>query len=191
MKHLLKVVASLVLALMIFSFTTKEKIEKKVNTESSSVTWKAYKVLGSHTGNIKIRSGSLIFEDNVLTGGNFIIDMSTISVTDLEGASRKKLEGHLKSDDFFGVEKYTESSLKFTEVRPTGKNAYEVVGLIEIKGRKESISFPLSVYGNKANANLKIDRSKFDVRFGSTSFFDDLKDNAIYDEFDIIVDLEF
>lgn len=191
MKHLLKVVASLVLALMIFSFTATEKIEKKVNTESSTVTWKAYKVLGSHTGNIKIRAGSLIFEDNVLTGGNFIIDMSTISVTDLEGASRKKLEGHLKSDDFFGVEKYTESSLKFTEVRPTGKNAYEVVGLIEIKGRKESISFPLSVYGNKANANLKIDRSKFDVRFGSTSFFDDLKDNAIYDEFDIIVDLEF
>ena len=63
--------------------------------------------------------------------------------------------------------------------------------VMTIKGNTESISFNLSVYGNKANASLKIDRTKFDVRYGSTSFFDGLKDKAIYDEFDLVADLEF
>ena len=60
-----------------------------------------------------------------------------------------------------------------------------------IKGKTESVSFSISVYGSKATASLKVDRTKFDVRYGSTSFFDDLKDKAIYDEFDLVADLEF
>lgn len=191
MKNLFKIIATVVVSFMTFSFTNMGEVKKEVNTQASMVTWKGYKVLGSHTGNIKISSGSLIFEKNVLTGGSFIIDMTTINVTDLEGDYKNKLEGHLKSDDFFGVEKHTESSLEFTKIKSTGKNSYKVIGVIEIKGKKENISFDFSVYGNKANATLKIDRSKFDVRYGSTSFFEGLKDNAIYDEFDIIVDLEF
>ena len=117
--------------------------------------------------------------------------MTTLSNTDLEGEYKGKLEGHLKSDDFFGVEKYPTATLKFTKVKSVSKNAYKVTGDITIKGKTESITFDLSVYGNKANAALKIDRTKFDVRYGSTSFFDGLKDKAIYDEFDIVADLEF
>jgi polyisoprenoid-binding protein YceI len=81
--------------------------------------------------------------------------------------------------------------LIFTSVKATGKSTYEVQGNIEIKGKTEPITFNLSANGNKATASLKIDRSKFDVRYGSTSFFDGLKDKAIYDEFDIVADLEF
>lgn len=191
MKKSVKLVATVVLSLATLSFTSPEKNEKEVNTQTSTVTWKGYKVLGSHTGTIQISSGSLLFEKEVLTGGEFVIDMTTINVTDLEGDYKNKLEGHLKSDDFFGVEKFSTASLKFKKVKPTGKNSYKVRGVIEIKGKKENISFDFSVYGKKANATLKIDRSKFDVRYGSTSFFEGLKDNAIYDEFDIIVDLEF
>jgi len=117
--------------------------------------------------------------------------MSTINSTDLEGEYKGKLEGHLKSDDFFGVEKYPTASLIFKKVKSTGKNSYKVTGDITIKGQTETISFDLSVYGNKANASIKIDRTKFDVRYGSTSFFDGLKDKAIYDDFDLVVDLEF
>ncbi|MFP2996845.1 YceI family protein [Spongiivirga sp. MCCC 1A20706] len=191
MKKLKNITAILTIVLMTFSFKSLESIKKEVNTNTSTVTWKGYKVTGSHTGEITIKSGDLIFDNEVLTGGNFIIDMTTINVTDLEGEYKGKLEGHLKSDDFFGVSTFPTASLIFTKVKPSGKNAYKVTGDITIKGKTEKISFNLSVYGNKATVAMKIDRTKFDVRYGSTSFFDGLKDKAIYDEFDLVADLEF
>ena len=192
MKNSIKNTITLVIvAFMIFSFTTAERDKKEINVENSKVVWKGYKVTGSHKGIIAITSGYLNFDKDKLTGGSFTIDMSTITNTDLEGEYKKKLEGHLKSDDFFGVTKFPSASLSFTKVKSTGKNSYEVTGDITIKGKTESISFDVSVYGNKANASLKIDRTKFDIRYGSTSFFDGLKDKAIYDEFDLVADLEF
>lgn len=187
----IKIATVLIVAVATFSFTTANREEKEVKTSTSTITWKGYKVTGSHTGTITIKSGNLIFNDDQLTGGNFEIDMSSIVVTDLKGDSKAQLEGHLKSDDFFGVAKFPKASLVFTNVTPSGKNAYDVVGKITIKGKTETIKFNLSVYGNKATASLKIDRTKFDVSYGSTSFFDNLKDKAIYDEFDLVADLEF
>lgn len=189
-KTIKNVVATALIAFVTLSFTTIGA-KKEIKTESSTVVWKGYKVTGSHEGTISISSGSLDFEGEKLVGGKFVIDMTTISCTDLSGGGKGKLEGHLKSDDFFGVDKFPTSSLVFTNVKSVGKNTYEVAGDITIKGKTEPISFELSVYGNKANANLKIDRTKFDVRYGSTSFFDGLKDKAIYDEFDLVVDMEF
>lgn len=192
MKNSIKSLTMLVLvAFMTFSFTTLESDKKEIKTENSKVVWKGYKVTGSHVGTITIKSGHLNFNGDKLIGGSFEIDMTSITVTDLEGEYKGQLEGHLKSDDFFGVEKYPTASLSFTKVKSTGKNSYKVTGDITIKGKTESITFDISVYGNKANASLKIDRTKFDVRYGSTSFFDNLKDKAIYDEFDLAVDLEF
>ncbi len=191
MNTIKKTTALIAITLLMVSFKSSEGLKKEVNIEKSNVTWKGYKVGGSHTGTITIKSGNLVFNDDNLTGGNFVIDMTTISVTDLEGEYKNKLEGHLKSDDFFGVAKFPTAALVFKNIKANGKNSYDVTGNITIKGKTESIDFDLSVYGNKATASLKIDRSKFDVRYGSTSFFDGLKDKAIYDEFDIVVDLEF
>ncbi len=192
MKNSIKNIATLVIiAFMTFSFTTVEGDKKDIKVDNSKVVWKGYKVTGSHEGVILIKSGHLNFDKEKLTGGSFTIDMSTIINTDLEGEYKGKLEGHLKSDDFFGVEKFPTASLIFAKVKSTGKNSYKVTGDITIKGKTETVSFDLSVYGNKANASLKMDRTKFDVRYGSTSFFDGLKDKAIYDEFDLVVDLEF
>ena len=184
-------IAIILVALLTFSFTTIEDGKKEIDIQNSSVVWKGYKVTGSHQGVIAIKSGHLNFNNEKLVGGSFIIDMTTITSTDLEGDYKSKLEGHLKSDDFFGIEKFPVASLVFTTVKPTGKNGYTITGDVTIKGKTEQIIFDLSVYGNKANASLKIDRTKFDVRYGSTSFFDGLKDKAIYDEFDLIADIEF
>lgn len=192
MKNTLKNTA--IIALITFftlSFTTITSDKKEIKIEDSKLVWKGYKVTGSHEGTIKFNSGALIFEDEVLTGGEFGIDMTSILVTDLEGEYKGKLEGHLKSDDFFGVEKHPTANLVFKKVKPAGKNAYDVTGDLTIKGKTHSVSFSISVYGSKATASLKIDRTKFDVRYGSTSFFDDLKDKAIYDEFDLVADLVF
>jgi polyisoprenoid-binding protein YceI len=192
MKNSIKNITTIALvAFMTFSFTTIEGDKKEIKVESSKVVWKGYKVTGSHQGTIAIKSGFLDFKESKLVGGEVTINMSTITNTDQEGEYKNKLEGHLKSDDFFGVEKFPTASLIFTKVKSNGKNSYKVTGDITIKGKTESVTFNVSIYGNKASVSSKIDRTKFDVRYGSTSFFDDLKDKAIYDEFDLVADLEF
>ena len=185
------IVAALIIATITFAFNTIEDGIKEVKVETSSVTWKGYKVTGSHMGSIALKAGSLEFKDGKLVGGEFTIDMTTVENTDMEGEYKAKLEGHLKSDDFFGVSTYPTAKLVFNKVKSTGKNSYEVTGDLTIKDKTNPVTFDISIYGNKATANVKIDRTKFDVRYGSTSFFDDLQDKAIYDEFDLITDLEF
>jgi polyisoprenoid-binding protein YceI len=174
-------------------YATEPVAEEKVTVkaEESTVTWKAYKVTGSHTGTVALKSGDLVFDNGTLKGGSFEVDMTSIICTDLEGEYKEKLEGHLKSDDFFSVESHQTSQLVFTDVKATGKNSYEVTGDLTIKGITKPVTFDVSVYGSKATATLKIDRAQYDVRYGSGSFFDDLGDKTIYDEFDLVVDLEF
>ncbi len=185
------IIVALIIATVTFAFTTIENEKKAIKVETSKVTWKGYKVTGSHQGSIAIKEGQLTFKEDKLVGGEFTIDMSSIENTDLEGEYKAKLEGHLKSDDFFGVEKFPTATLVFKKVKSTGKNSYEVTADLTIKDKTNPVTFDISIYGNKATANIKIDRTKFDVRYGSTSFFDDLQDKAIYDEFDLISDLEF
>lgn len=166
----------------------------KANVSESSVVWTATKVVsGGHTGTVKIAKGNLEIDGSELKGGSFEIDMTTIANTDLEGEWKAKLEGHLKSDDFFAVETYKTASLKITKVDSKGKGKFDITADITIKGKTESISFPaeLAVKGGKATASAKItvDRTKFDVRYGSPSFFDDLGDKAISNDFTLDVKL--
>ena len=192
MKNRVKTIAAaLIIATITFAFTTIEDGKKEVKVETSSVTWKGYKVTGSHAGSIALKQGSLEFKDGKLTGGEFVIDMTSIINTDMEGEYKAKLEGHLKSDDFFGVSTYPTAKLVFNTVKSTGKNSYEVTGDLTIKDKTNPVTFDMSIYGNKATANVKIDRTEYEVRYGSASFFDNLQDKAIYDEFDLITDLEF
>ncbi len=180
-----------VLAFTTAAFAGVNPVKKTIKTNESKVVWKGYKVTGSHEGTIDIESGFLTFEDDKLVGGEFVVDMTSINTTDLEGDYKGKLDGHLKSDDFFGVENHPKATLVFTKVEASGKNAYSVTGDLTIKGKTSPITFVLSIYGNKATASLKVDRTTYDVRYGSTSFFDGLKDKAIYDEFDLVTDLQF
>ncbi len=192
MKNTIKNLAiAVVVACITFSFTTIDGEKKEIKTDKSTVVWKGYKVTGSHQGTIALQSGFLTFNEDKLTGGEFVIDMTTIINTDQEGEYKGKLEGHLKSDDFFGVAGYPTATLVFSEVKASGKNVYTVTGDLTIKGKTNPITFEISIDGNKASASLKVDRSKYDVKYGSTSFFEGLKDKAIYDEFDLVSDLEF
>ncbi len=165
--------------------------KKEVKTESSKVTWKAYKVTGSHAGTVDLQSGTLVFEEDKLSGGEFVVEMTSLMTTDDLGDMKAKLEGHLKSDDFFGVETHPTAKLVFTDAEASGKNSYEVTGDLTIKGITKAVTFDVSIYGSKATATLKVDRSNYDVKYGSGSFFENLGDKTIYDEFDLVVDLEF
>jgi len=190
-----KAILSLAFALVFgFVATATEPIDgekKEVNIEASKVTWKAYKVTGSHYGSIALKEGALMFDGDKLTGGEFVVDMTSISNDDQEaGKGKEKLEGHLNSGDFFDTAAHVTSSLKFTGVKSSGKNSYEVTGNLTIKGITKPITFDVSVYGSKATATLKVDRTNYDVKYGST-LFGAAADKAIYDEFDLVVDLEF
>ncbi|MFT0716491.1 YceI family protein [Flagellimonas lutimaris] len=165
------------------------KETKEVKTSESQVTWKGYKVGGSHTGTISLKSGALEFDGEKLVGGSFVVDMTSINTTDLEGDYKGQLDGHLKSDDFFGTANYPTATLNFTKVKSSGKNSYEVQGDLTIKGTTEPVTFDVSVYGDKATATVKVDRTKYDVKYGS-GIIGTAKDKLIYDEFDLVVDLQ-
>ena len=145
---------------------------------------------GEHFGTIDLATGSLEFEDGQLIGGQFEVNMTTITVTDLSGRSKKSLEGHLKSDDFFGVEQFPTATMVITSVEKND-TGYTVTGDFTIKGATHPVIFPMTVEENSANAEVKIDRSKYNVRYGSNSFFDNLGNKVIYDEFDLEISLKF
>jgi polyisoprenoid-binding protein YceI len=184
-------------AITSFSFATdKEKANGnyKVNSTASSVEWVGKKIGGQHNGNIKIASSDLILKDGMISGGKVVMDMATITCEDLKGEWSDKLVGHLKSDDFFGVEKHKTAEFVVKSVKPiagakAGDANYTVGGDLTIKGITHPVEFPATITVKDNNVvaigDMVVDRSKYDVRYGSTSFFDNLGDKAIENNFSI------
>lgn len=166
-----------------------------ISADNSTLAWKAYKVGGQHNGEVKLAKGTLDFENDQLKGGTIVVDMQSIEVLDLEGEWKQKLEGHLKSPDFFGVENHSKATFVIKEAFPIGTTGeYRVKGDLTIKDITNPISFNAQLEDKGdfvlANADIKIDRAKYDVRYGSGSFFDNLGDKTIYDEFDLAIALQ-
>ena len=174
---------------MVLAFTNPAKVDTyKVDTQASSIDWIGRKITGQHTGKIKISSGDLLVNGNAIKGGSFVMDMNSMN------SDSQKLTGHLKTDDFFSVEKNPTSKFVITKVTGAGKDRINVIGDLTIKGITQSISFPATVKkeGNAIVAvakNVMIDRSKFDIRYGSKSFFNDIGDKAIDDNFELGINL--
>ena len=164
--------------------------EKNVDVTKSNIHWLGEKVTGFHEGNLSLKSGSLTMNEGNVTGGRFVVDMNSMTCTDLEGEYAGKLIGHLKSDDFFSVDKHPEATLTFTAVENKGNGVFAVTGDFTIKGKTNPEQFDLVVDENGATAKVVIDRSKYDVRYGSNTFFDNLGDKAIYNDFKLDVTLK-
>lgn len=165
--------------------------QTKVDTEKSVINWKGYKIAGFHEGTINLKKGSLSFEKGKLTGGNFVVDMTTISSTDVSGKGKERLDGHLKNEDFFDVENHPEATLIFSKVSEKSNGVYTVTGDLVIKGIKQSVTFDLVVSDHSASTSFEIDRTKFDIKYRSGTIFPELADKAIKDNFDISVKLVF
>ncbi|GAL84686.1 lipid-binding protein [Sporocytophaga myxococcoides] len=168
----------------------------KVDTANSSIKWTGKKVTGKHNGSIKIQSGELKVVNNVITGGTITIDMKSIKNEDLtDKESNQKLIGHLKSPDFFDVEKHPTATFEIQRLDAGKAEKEEVVtGKLTLKGKTDEISVPVKInhQGNEltAKGTTVIDRTKWDIRYGSGKFFENLGDKAIYDEVDIEFDLK-
>ncbi len=189
MKKQVLVFALTVVAIGFSAFKGEEKESTlSVNVAESKVVWLGKKVTGEHTGTIEIGQGDLEFANDKLVGGSFEIDMKSMKNTDIENDEyNQKLVDHLKSDDFFGVEKFPKSTFVIKNVEQKSNTRYHVSGDITIKGITKSIEFSveLTMVDSKAVAStsITIDRSEFDIRYGSGSFFDNLGDKMIYDDF--------
>jgi polyisoprenoid-binding protein YceI len=166
----------------------------QVDSKNSRLLWTARKVTGEHAGTINISSGTLNVENNALKNGSFKLDTRSIAVTDIKDAeSNAKLVGHLKSDDFFAVEKHPAAEFVITGIKPHGNNQYDLTGKLTIKGITNDINFPAAITVDKdkltATAKVKVDRTKYDIKYRSKNYFENLGDKAIYDDFELDITL--
>lgn len=192
MKKQLSILSGIMVFMVLVAFTPMTDSDGyfSIDGKSSSVKWVASKITGStHEGTINISEGGLQVENGKISGGKFTIDMSTINVTDLDGGMKTKLEGHLNSDDFFATEKFKTANLAIIS-----SDGSKVKANLTIKGITQEISFPVVMKVEAgiltATANIEVDRTKFDVRYGSDSFFDNLGDKAINNEIKFTVILK-
>ena len=189
----MKKVRTLALLLTVVLSTTVAFAQTKgVDVAKSTISWVGKKVTGQHEGTIKLKDGAFFLKNNKIARGKFTVDMTSIQVNDLKaGEGKEKLEGHLKADDFFGVEKFPTANINFKNVTEKSNNVYTVVGDLTIKGITKPVTFDLIVKDKTATAKLVVDRTKYDIKYGSGSFFDNLGDKVISDNFDLTVSLQF
>ena len=182
---LLSVLLSIV---TLFAFATNPHIEKvRVNTKSSTVKWIGSKVASSHEGNVNIAKGVLSINHGTLVGGEIAIDMNSISCSDIESESKNKyLVDHLKDEDFFNTKDFPVATIKIMRAYKEKGNMYEILANLTIKGITHPISFKADIAIDGVNflakATIKIDRTKWGIKYGSGSFFDNLGDKMILDE---------
>lgn len=163
----------------------------QVNTTESQLAWRGFRVVGnSHTGTAPLRSGSLQISEGKLSGGEFVVDLNGLKSDEgIEG-----LENHLKNADFFDVATYPEAKLVITEVKDGDSvGVYQVTGDLSIKGITAPVSFLATVQGEGqnllANTEFKIDRTIWNLQYGSGKFFQELGDKIISDDIEFIVSL--
>ena len=182
--------------------TTTKKEEKKndvavqdtslsFNLENSNIKWIGTELTSkTHYGSLKLTQADLVIADSKVTSGEFTVDMTSLSVEDLEGEWKERLEGHLSSDDFFSIEKFQTASLKVLNSNILENGSFNVNGELTIKDITHPIEFTITKNDdNNYNANLTFDRSKYDVKFRSGTFFENLGDKLILDDIDLEVNL--
>jgi len=190
-QNLLKMEKTLLFLFLSLLFVTNVHSQDKLtaDTDKTQLLWLGEKVTGQHTGTIKLQSGWLTWQDNKIVSGEFNIDMASLKETE----ANERLEGHLKSDDFFGVEKFPIAKLVITGSTPFDKGTGVVTGTLTIKGVTNPIEFKAAIQkkdeGTWFFANIDVDRTKYNIKYGSGAFFDNLGDKTIYDEFKIKVNL--
>lgn len=177
-----------------------EATEFTVDTAESVIEWEGEKPTGTHTGVIKVTQGSFKANDSIIESGTFVIDMQSIEVTDLEGEEKTNLEAHLKGTvegkegDFFNVNEFPNATFEVTGItEEAGQNMLQ--GNLTIKGETKNISFPVNIDRDGENLTITtqeftIDRTKWNVNYGSKSVFDGLGDKFINDDIALKLNLK-
>ena len=196
MKYFKYLISGIIFIFGLTIINQAQTTEIKLDKNSGEIIWKGKKVTGKeHHGTINIKEGMLQVKDGELKDVEVTIDMTSINNQDIDSEKyKKKLEGHLRSDDFFSVDKYPTAHFKATSVVKSSKrNKYYIEGDLTIKGKTHPVEFNANFNSDKksfvGSADITFDRSKYNVRYGSNSFFDDLGDNMIYDDIELNIEL--
>ncbi len=194
-------IAAATITAFAFAFTNpkqKHLTTYAVDTKATTATWLGKKVTGQHEGKISISSGSIINNHNTITGGTIEFDMNSITCTDLtDKGYNDKLIGHLKSEDFFSTAKNPTAKFEITKVTIQASlvpdNDFNVTGKLTIKGITNEITFPAKIKMDEKTivviAKIVINRTKFDIKYGSASFFETIGDKAISDDFELNINV--
>jgi len=202
-----QILSILILSILLISCKEKAKQEKNAaeaktevqgiadanytaNTETSLLNWKGFKPTGTHNGTVAIKNGTLEVKGGKLVGGNFVFDMTTITVLDIpaDDEYNAKLKGHLENGDFFNIENNPTATFEIIEV--TQNENTLIKGNLTVKGITKSIEFPATLKNTATGIQLsgapfEIDRTEFDIKYKSKKFFENIKDKFINDEFEI------
>lgn len=159
----------------------------KIQTESSTVNWTGKKILGLHTGSIQIKDGFLHLENGELQDGEVVIDMTSIRITDIADKSvYKEFFDHLNNDDFFAVDTFKTASLTIKGSEKINEH-YKITGDLTIKDITHPVEFmaTIEIFTDffHAMGEMKIDRTLYNIKYGSGKFIPNLGDRLIYDEF--------
>jgi polyisoprenoid-binding protein YceI len=198
MKKMILMTAGLVFSVALLAGPKAEVVTINVDVAKTTVEWKGGKIVGgSHNGTVPLKSGKLTAVNGQLTGGEMVIDMTQIVCLDIADKDKNAyLVGHLKNEDFFNVTEHPTATIKissFTKSADPSKGTHLVKGTLTIKGITKPVEFYATVKTTagkySATAEITIDRSQYDVRYGSNSFFDNLGDKAIKNEIEFRVNL--
>ena len=198
-KHMKSKITSILMIAILSSFSFAAFAQKAdvytVDATKSTITWEGKKFAGAHSGTVNLASGSLSFKGKNLAQGGFVINMTSIKVTDIKDAKQNgNLEGHLKADDFFGTAKHPEANFAIKKVEGNGANL-NITGDLTLKGITKSVTFPATLTWNAEKTvtataeKIVVDRTKFGVEYKSKSVFSNIGDNFIYDDFTLAVKL--
>ena len=177
----------LIISFLVINFELFSQ-EYGIDLEKSKIKWTGKEITtSSHYGTLKFVEGEIKLQPEAVTG-KVVVNMESLSVDDLTGGSKARLEGHLRSDDFFSVSSHKSSTIEVTSSKKNGDD-FDVDGVLTIKGISHPISFVLSVDNKVATTKLTFDRSKYDVRFRSGTFFENLGDKLILDDIELEVEL--
>ena len=191
MKITFKCIITITLTLTSIAFSYSQSLT--ANQTQCLIRWYGEELTGkTHFGNLSFKEGQIELQDGLIIGGTFVVNMTSLSVEDLSGGAKARLEGHLRSDDFFSVDKYPEATLNITQKAKVEGDVQKLYGELTIKGIKHPVDFTI-ILGDKktAIANLTFDRSKYNVRFRSGSFFENLGDKLILDDIRMEVSLQW
>ncbi|WP_417289748.1 YceI family protein [Corallibacter sp.] len=179
-----------------------ESVSQKYVTDvaQSSIEWKGFKPTGTHNGTVSIDTGVFQTNDGQLQSGTFLIDMNTIKVLDGDEKMQASLESHLKGtvedkkDHFFNVNQFPTGAFEITGVESMAAGKTNLSGNLSLKGMKHNISFPVTITneGDKMTISSEaftIDRTKWNINYGSKSVFEDLGDKFINDDIELKINI--
>ena len=181
----------ILLSILLIVVTNTAFSQIQFDLKKSDLKWTGSKITGqSHSGSLEVSSATLSIDDTMRPYGVFTVDMTSLTNDDLTGEWKQKLEGHLRSDDFFSVDKHPKATLIIKKMNSHSDNSYELTGDLTIKNITHPVDFSLIIYNDIVESELTFDRSKYDIQFASGSFFENLGDNLILDKINLKITLQ-